>query len=59
MIFSTVWAVACVRKDPDIFSRDLRIVTQSVYDFQKFLCVWNIDRNRSFDIEYKFKFMVA
>ena len=52
MIFATVWTVACVRRDPEIFSRDLRIVTQSVYDFQKLKFVWNIDKNRSFDIEY-------
>ena len=32
MIFATVWAVACVRRDPEIFSRDLRIVTRSVHD---------------------------
>ena len=35
MIFATVWAVACVRRDPETFSRDLRIVTRSVHDFKK------------------------
>ena len=33
-IFATVWAVACVRRDPETFSRDLRIVTRSVHDFK-------------------------
>ena len=37
MIFATVWAVACLRGDPETFSRDLRIVTRYVHDFIKIL----------------------
>ena len=37
MIFATVWAVACLRRDPETFSRDLRIVTRYVHDFIKIL----------------------
>ena len=35
MIFATVWAVTCVRRNPETFSRDLRIVTRSVHDCKK------------------------
>ena len=37
MIFATVWAVACLRRDPETFSRDLRIVARYVHDFIKIL----------------------
>ena len=37
MIFATVWAVTCVRRNPETFSSDLRIVTRSVQDYKKIL----------------------
>ena len=55
MIFATVWAVACVRRDPETFSRDFRIVTRSVHDFKK-IVVYSEHRQKKIKYQYRIQF---
>ena len=52
MIFATVWAVVCVRRDPETFSRDLRIVTRSVHDFKK-IVIYSEHRQKQIKFRYR------
>ena len=52
-IFATVWAIACVRGDPETFSRELRIVTRSVQDFKK-----NVIYSEQRQKQIKFRFII-
>ena len=52
MVFATVWAVACVRRDPETFSWDLRIVTWSVHGFKK-IVIYSEHRQKQIKFRYR------
>ena len=52
IVFATVWAVVCVRRDPETFSRDLRIVTRSVHDFKK-IVIYSEHRQKQIKFRYR------
>ena len=52
MIVATVWAVACVRRNPDTFSRELRTVTRSIHDFKKTV-IYSEHRQKQIKFRYR------
>ena len=52
MIVATVWAVACVRRNPDTFSRELRTVTWSIHDFKKTV-IYSEHRQKQIKFRYR------
>ena len=52
MIVATVWAIACVRRNPDTFSRELRTVTRSIHDFKKTV-IYSEHRQKQIKFRYR------
>ena len=52
MIFATVWAVACVRRNRETFSRDWSIVTRSAHDWKK-IVIYSEHRQKQIKFRYR------
>ena len=52
MIFATVWAVACVRRNRETFSRDLSIVTRYAHDCKK-IVIYSEHRQKQIKFRYR------
>ena len=52
MIFVTVWAVACVRRNRETFSRDWSIVTRSAHDCKK-IVIYSEHRQKQIKFRYR------
>ena len=52
MIFATVWAVACVRRNRETFSRDWSIVTRSAHDCKK-IVIYSEHRQKQIKFRYR------
>ena len=54
MVFATVWAVACVRRDPETFSWDLTVVSRSFHDFKK-IVIYSENRQKQIKFQNRIK----